>query len=137
MKTNGEVEDGCGQAKTTTGDEYVNGDGQKNQRKKKNKIKQYHGLKLHFAARKLHEEAAVNSVQHTCSGNGLNKSRGKKLLDMSLNKSDSLGKINTYFPCDHPGQPCNESCICVRNGRQPFWERLIYFKVIYYRFLSF
>jgi len=118
MTAVGEVGNGAGEAGGLAAAEEGNGgQGQKNQRKKKAKVKQQHGIKSHFAARKLHEEAAVHSVKSS-SGTGLNKSCGEMSLDASLNKSDSHGKINTYFPCDHPGQPCNESCRCVRNGRE-------------------
>lgn len=79
-------------------------------KKKKQKIKK----QTHFAARKLHEEAANSKNKRQKQ----NDSKLDESLDGDLNKTDSAGRINSYYPCDHPGKPCNELCKCVRDGNQ-------------------
>ena len=71
--------------------------------KRGKKKKVIDSIKSHFQARKLHEEAKEANSNSSMFGN-------------NLDESDSAGKVNNYHPCDHPGQPCNESCKCVRNG---------------------
>lgn len=59
------------------------------------KSKKHKARKAHFLARKLHEEAAAENENE--------------------NENNELHAVNNYYPCDHPGQPCNENCRCVKN----------------------
>lgn len=72
-------------------------------------------VKSHFQARKLHEEAANTKLANR--NNPKSTDDNSSMIENGLNESDTVGKINNYHPCDHPGQPCNESCKCVRNGK--------------------
>jgi len=77
----------------------------KSRNKKKRKQK---ARKSHFLARKLHEGVANSKKNGKKEANGEND---------SMSESDSNGlRVNSYHPCDHPGQPCNEQCKCVKNG---------------------
>ncbi|CAF0965002.1 unnamed protein product [Brachionus calyciflorus] len=57
------------------------------------KSKKTKAIKSHFLARKLHQEV---------NGDGDDQ------------EADSAS-VNNYFPCDHPGEPCNDKCRCVQN----------------------
>jgi hypothetical protein len=71
-------------------------------RNKRQKSKKSSKLrKLHFLARKLHDNAASN---HNNSQTNIDGEDG-----------DDDGSGSNFYACDHPGQPCNEHCKCVRN----------------------
>ena len=91
-------------------------------------------LTLHFKAKKLHQNAAIKKAANRLKlkkrgsgGNSLNKSAGSNGgpgtsddLDQStqsmMDISELKNRINQYYPCDHPGKPCDETCKCVRDG---------------------
>lgn len=84
----------------SNGNGTTNGHPKSNKRSKKQKSK---ARQTHFLARKLHEEAA----------NSNSNSKNKKNCDDDL---DPSSRVFNYYPCDHPGEPCNEKCKCVKNG---------------------
>jgi len=109
MLTNNKNTKSDGFCSDSAADEY-NGDKQLhcNGRKKKKKVK----LKQsHFLARKLHEEAAINSNERK----NIDEESMENIGSRKDEHETSL-RINNYHPCDHPGQPCNEHCKCVING---------------------
>lgn len=63
------------------------------------KSKKQRARQTHFLARKLHEEAAADQP-----------------IDSEENNNTNLAVVNNYFPCDHPGEECNEKCKCVKKG---------------------
>jgi hypothetical protein len=111
------------------------GNGQNGEGKKSSShSKKHNPIKAHFLARKLHEEAAAESSKSAKNngskknGNGSNKNGYDDNGDYFDNlmeceeseeegRNSSLNLINNYYPCDHPGQECNEHCKCVKNGK--------------------
>jgi hypothetical protein len=88
---------------------YSNGNGVGFNGKRKKKKTKARQASCHFLARKLHEEAANSNM----NGKKKKKLNGENGED----DSDSNGlSVHNYHPCDHPGEPCNEKCKCVRNG---------------------
>jgi len=118
-------------AKSSTGatngwsEENGNGNGNGHGRKKKKTKSSFCKSKSaitssHFLARKMQKEAAAKNNLN--NGNGKAKaSRGNankpsnSLNDEGGQESGDNEQIesNNYYPCDHPGQPCNEKCKCV------------------------
>lgn len=97
-------------------------------RRKKKQVRPTH---QHFQARKLHEEAASLKLAKLLK---LKKQKkGKKRPDdgtspgndshnmsmlsnlSNVDEESNEGARYNYAPCDHPGQPCNENCKCVKN----------------------
>uniref|UniRef100_A0A4Y6EQX1 [histone H3]-lysine(27) N-trimethyltransferase n=1 Tax=Brachionus koreanus TaxID=1199090 RepID=A0A4Y6EQX1_9BILA len=70
-----------------------NFDTEKPSRRSSKKSKKTRSIKSHFMARKLHQEVNGDGEDH---------------------EADSAW-VNNYFPCDHPGEPCNDKCRCVQN----------------------
>ena len=71
----------------------------------------------HFLARKMQKEAAAKNNLRNGSGK-VKASRGNANKSQLTNGDQESGEneeieSNNYYPCDHPGQVCNEKCRCV------------------------
>lgn len=90
-------------------------------RRKKKQVRPTH---QHFKARKLHEEAARLKLKMQKGkkrpDDGTSPGSESQNVSMLSNLSNgdeesNEGARHNYAPCDHPGQPCNENCKCVKN----------------------
>jgi hypothetical protein len=65
----------------------------------------------HFKASKLHQ--AAGDVEPSSSSTSLTNAT---LKHQNSTTNGDVACRNNYYPCDHPGEDCNEDCQCVRSG---------------------
>jgi hypothetical protein len=81
----------------------------RNARKKRSRFKQEKQSKLNSTLSNDEENEKTNNIEDNTS---IDEIKGATSNDESY----SGLKINNYYPCDHPGKTCDETCKCVRAG---------------------